>query len=170
MRPAFVSVALSLAAGAVIVLAYRAEPRAQSAPQDASRGILLEGTVVTMNGSGDVLRQGRILIRDGRIAAVWDGPIPPTGIDLDSVVRPALARDALIYPGLINLHGHPLNDALPLWQPPSAHVQSASGRSTGTEPYANRYQWSVDSPPEFRRLVPAARTVLTDPLGLNLAS
>ena len=168
MRPRVV--ALSLAIGAVIVLIYRAEPRAQSAPPEPSQGILLEGTVVTMNDAGDVLRQGRVLVRDGRIAAVWDGPIPPAGIDLGSVIRPALDPNALIYPGLINLHGHPLNDALPLWQPPSAHVQAAVGRSTGTEPYANRYQWSVDSPPEFRRLVPTARTVLTDPLGLNLAA
>ena len=53
---------------------------------------------------------------------------------------------------------------------PSSHVQAAVGRPTGTEPYANRYQWSVDSPPEFRRLVVSARTALTDPLGLNLAA
>ena len=170
MRRGFTTVALSLAVGTLIGLVYRAEPRAQSAPPEPSQGILLEGTVVTMNDAGDVLRQGRVLVRDGRIAAVWDGPIPPAGIDLDSVVRPALGADVLIYPGLINLHGHPLHDALPLWQSPSAHVQAAVGRSTGSEPYANRYQWSVDSPPEFRRLIPTARTVLTDPLGLNLAA
>lgn len=170
MRPGIATVSLSLTISALLVLTYRAVPHAQSAPAGPSHGILLEGTVVTMNDARDVLRQGRVLVRDGRIAAVWDGPIPPAGIDLDSVMRPALGPNALIYPGLINLHDHPLNDALPLWQAPSAHVQAAVGRSTGTEPYANRYQWSVDSPPEFSRLVPFARTVLTDPLGLNLAA
>ncbi len=147
-----------------------ATTRAQSASWDPSRGILLEGTVVTMNEARDVLPQGRVLVREGRIAAVWDGPIPPAGLDLDSVVRPELGPNALIYPGLINLHDHPLNNALPLWQTPSSHVQTALGRPAGVEPYANRYQWSIDSPPEFRRLVASARTVLTDPLALNLAA
>ena len=107
---------LSLAIGAVILLdAHRAmTPRAQSAPWEPSQAILLEGTVVTMNDARDVLRHGRVLVRDGRIAAVWDGPIPPAGIDLDAVVRPELDPNALIYPGLINLHDHPLNGALPL--------------------------------------------------------
>ena len=170
MRTRVATVSLSLIFGALIVLTDRAAPRAQSAPPDPSQGILLEGTVVTMNDAGDVLRQGRVLVRDGRIAALWDGPIPPAGINLDSVMHPALGPNALIYPGLINLHDHPLNDALPLWQTPSSHVQAAVGRATGTEPYANRYQWSVDSPPETRRLVASARTALTDPFGLNLAA
>ena len=34
----------------------------------------------------------------------------------------------------------------------------------------NRYQWSVDSPPEFFRIVASARTALKDPLGLDLAA
>src|SRR5262245_5317314 len=163
---------LSLAVGAVIVLGAHgaAPPRARSAPWDSSQGMLLEGMVVTMNDARDVLRHGHVLVRDGRVVAVWDGPIPPAGIDLYSVARPELGPNALIYPGLINLHGHPLNDAAPLWQAPSSHTQAAAGRPTGTEPYANRYQWSVDSPPEFLRIVSSARRVLTEPLALNLAA
>jgi cytosine/adenosine deaminase-related metal-dependent hydrolase len=143
---------------------------AQPQPWDSSRGILLEGTVVTMNDAREVLPNGRVLVRDGHIAALWDGPIPPAGVNLDSVARAVLRPNAVIYPGLINLHDHPLNSALPLWQTPSSHIQAAVGRPSGTEPYANRYQWSIDSPPEFRRLVQSARTVLTDPLALNLAA
>jgi 5-methylthioadenosine/S-adenosylhomocysteine deaminase len=147
-----------------------ASPRAQPVSWDPSRGMLLEGTVVTMNAARDVLPHGRVLVRGGRIAAVWDGPIPPEGVDLDGVARPPIGAHALIYPGLINLHDHPLNDALPLWEAPSSHVQAALGRPLGTEPYANRYQWSMDSPPELLRLVSAPRTVLTEPLALNLAA
>jgi hypothetical protein len=101
---------------------------------------LLEGVVAPMNEARDVLRHGHVLIRGGRVVAVWDGPIPPAGIDLNSVARPDLGPNALIYTGLINLHGHPLNEAPPLWQTPSSHAQAAAGRPTGTEPYANRYQ------------------------------
>src|SRR5215475_14911998 len=165
-----VAAAIGASSGRARIKQTPAPPRAQSASWDFSRGMLLEGVVVTMNEARDVLRRGHVLVRDGRIVAVWDGPIPPAGIDLDSAARPELGPNALIYPGLINLHGHPLNDALPLWQAPSSHAQAAAGRPTGTEPYANRYQWSVDSPPEFLRLVPSARTVLTDPLGLDLAA
>jgi hypothetical protein len=31
----------------------------------------------------------------GRIAAVWDGPFPPPGIDLDSVVHTELGANAV---------------------------------------------------------------------------
>src|SRR5215471_3122669 len=60
-------------------------PRAQPASWDFSQGMLLEGVVATMNDARDVLRHGHVLVRDGRIVAVWDGPIPPAGIDLSSV-------------------------------------------------------------------------------------
>jgi 5-methylthioadenosine/S-adenosylhomocysteine deaminase len=144
-------------------------PHAQSSSFDPSNGILLEGTVVTMNAAHDVLLHGHVLVRNGRIAAVWDGPTPPEGISLESVIRPDLGPDVLIYPGLINLHDHPLNSALPLWQAPASHVQATAGRPTGTEPYANRYQWSTTSPPELTRLVVSPRTALTEALALNLA-
>ncbi len=168
----FLSYSLSVTFGTAVAIGglSLAMTGAQSAPWDPSRAFVLDGTVVTMNEARDVLPQGHVLAEDGRIAAVWNGPIPPAGVDLESVVRAELGPNAVIYPGLINLHDHPLNAALPLWQPPSSHVQSAVGRPAGTEPYANRYQWSVDPPTEFRRLVASARTALTDPIALNLAA
>ena len=91
---------LSLAVGAVILLdaQHPMTRRAQFAAWEPSQVILLEGTVVTMNGARDVLPQGRVLVRDGRIVAVWDGPIPPTGTNLDSVVRPELGPKRLDLP------------------------------------------------------------------------
>ena len=164
LRPLVVATLTAVVGAVCAVLA--AEPEAW----DPSRGLLLEGTVVTMNDSREVLLNGRVLVRDGRIAAVWDGPIPPAGVDFGSAAHVVLGPNALIYPGLINLHDHPLNNAQPVWQTPSAHVQVAAGRPTGTEPYANRYQWSVNGPPEQARLVSSPRTVLTNPLALDLAA
>jgi len=117
----------------------RAAASDQTAPSTPSSGILLEGTVVTMNDHRDVLTHGHVLVRDGVIAAVWDGPDGPASVDLAGVTRVLLGPDALIYPGLINLHDHPFYGALPLWSPPSSHVQASLGRPAGTEPYANRY-------------------------------
>jgi len=124
---------------------------------------LLQGTVVTMNASRDVIPDGRVLIRDGRIVAVWSGARPPRGISTDGAERVDLGESANIYPGLINLHDHPFYGALPLWRTPSSHQQASIGRPAGTEPYANRYQWNqvgVTSPFEYRRLVDSPQLVL----------
>jgi cytosine/adenosine deaminase-related metal-dependent hydrolase len=160
----------SVSVALLILIAQLSSVAIAQEGDDTITSLLLEGTVVTMNDAHEVMPQGHVLVRDGRIAAVWNGPIPPNGVNLDDVPRADIGADALIYPGLINLHDHPLNSALPLWQAPSSHVQSSIGRPSGVEPYANRYQWSADPPPEFRRLVISPRTALTEPLALGLAA
>ena len=80
--------------------------------------ILFEGTVVTMNAAREVIHNGHVLVRDGRIAAVWRGANAARGVDLTGAVRAPLGQHAYIYPGLINLHDHPFYGVLPLWQPP----------------------------------------------------
>src|SRR5207249_10168311 len=98
----------------------------------------LEGAVVTMNAARDVIQNGHVLVRDGRIAAVWHGANAPADVDLTGVLRVPLGPRAHIYPGLINPHDHPFFDQLPMWQPPSSNQQPALGRPAGIEPYANR--------------------------------
>ena len=134
----------------------------------ASPGVLLEGTIVTMNAARDVIHNGRVLVRDGRIAAIWQGGKTPDDVDLDGVVRAPLGPHAYIYPGLINLHDHPFYDVLPLWQPPSSHRHPSAGRPLGTEPYANRYQWNSGAiAPEYARLVSNPSTMMTQASGLG---
>ncbi len=135
----------------------------------SSSGILLEGTVVTMNPAREVIPNGRVLVRDGRIIAVWRGAVPPPGVDVTGAVRPPLGPHAYIYPGLINLHDHPFFGVLPLWQPPRSHAQPALGRPLGTEPYGNRYQWNTRlvQPEEAARLISNPSSVLTDGAALD---
>jgi hypothetical protein len=59
---------------------------------ESSPAVLLEGTVVTMDGSRQVIRDGRVLVRNGRIAALWKGAHPPKGIDLIGAVRAPLGH------------------------------------------------------------------------------
>lgn len=153
---------LILAAGG----ANRPRVLAAAAPAPA---ILLEGTVVTMNADREIIHNGRVLVRDGRIAAVWQGAKPPKGVDLSGMIRAPLGPRAHIYPGLINLHDHPFYDMLPLWQPPSSHRQPAAGRPSGTEPYANRYQWNSPpgQPAEVVRLTTNPSGMLTQTTALN---
>jgi cytosine/adenosine deaminase-related metal-dependent hydrolase len=162
---------------AVVAYALALVPTAGSAtpaPWSASQGVLIEGaTVVTMDSRHDVLPFGSVLVRDGRIVAVWSGPQPPKGVVVGdaSVVR-AGPLD-LLFPGLINLHDHPSFDVLPTWLPPSSDAQPASGKA-GTAPYANRYQWGADgsptAPPEELRLIANPESVLTGSLGLGLSA
>jgi cytosine/adenosine deaminase-related metal-dependent hydrolase len=133
-------------------------------------GILLSGTVVTMDARGRVLKNGNVLVRNGTIVGVWNGPNPPAGLVLDNVAKPALGPGAMIFPGLIDLHDHPGYDVLHTWPAPSSHVQADLGRPIGTEPYAYRYQWNPmfqNDPPEQKRLVEFPNTVLTQLLNLD---
>jgi cytosine/adenosine deaminase-related metal-dependent hydrolase len=118
-----------------------------------------------------VIRDANVLARGQRIVAVWRGRRPPPGVRVGRAVVVA-PRAALIFPGLINLHDHPSWSVLPPWPPPSSDAQPAFGRPTGSEPYANRYQWDGaqgfnDAPPEERRLISAPHDVLTGGLGLT---
>jgi len=143
-------------------------PSAAQQAFDPSTGILLRGTVVTMDSTGTILRNGNVLVRDGRIIATWQGTKAPTGTLINNAVAVDLGPATLIFPGLINLHNHPTYDMLELWPAPSSHVQTALGRPLGTEPYANRYQWNQMPPPEFRRLIDSPQLLLNSPIGLNL--
>jgi 5-methylthioadenosine/S-adenosylhomocysteine deaminase len=153
---------VSLSAAVILTAGPTAALRAVAAAPTPA--ILLEGTIVTMNAARDVIQGGRVLVRDGRIAAMWRGATPPLNVDLTDVIRAPLGHHAYIYPGLINLHDHPFYDVLPLWQPPSSHRQAALGRPQGTEPYANRYQWNsagMAQPEEAVRLITNPSTILT---------
>ena len=148
---------------AALVLA----PVHASAQGHVPPGILLRGTVVTMDTAHTVVTDGNVLIRQGRIAAIWAGPRTPNRVDVQNVRTVSAGPDGLIFPGLINLHDHPDRGMLPLWLPPASHVQADDGRPLGTEPYANRSQWGKDSPDEFVRLVRGPYTDLSDQQGLR---
>jgi 5-methylthioadenosine/S-adenosylhomocysteine deaminase len=161
--------AMGVSAVLIVTMTVAGKSRAAAASPELA-GVLLEGTIVTMNASRDVIRAGRVLVRGGRIAAMWRGANPPEGVDLTGVVRAPLGQHAYIYPGLINLHDHAFFDVLPLWQTPSSHRQPALGRPQGIEPYANRYQWNSMlgyQPPEGARLISNPSTILTEQAALG---
>jgi 5-methylthioadenosine/S-adenosylhomocysteine deaminase len=158
---------LLLAAVALLVGASRATG-------DPAPGLLIEGaTVVTMDAAHTVIPHGSVLVRDGRIAAVWSGPQPRSGVSVANARVVEAGPNDLLFPGLINLHDHPLFDELDPWLPPASDALPDQGKA-GTDPYANRYQWgaagSPSSSPEERRLIANPEDVLDSPLGLGLAA
>ncbi len=157
---------------AFIVVFLCASANAQKA-FDPATGMVLRGTIVTMDSSGTILHDGSILVRNGSIVTIWQGRKAPTGVPIGNAIEVDLGPETLIFPGLINLHNHPTYDVLDLWPAPSSDVQSALGRPLGTEPYANRYQWNnvgSTSSPEYRRLVDTPQLLLNSSLGLGLLS
>ena len=140
-------------------------------PFNPARGLVLRGTIVTMNDQHTVIENGSVLVRNDRIVALWQGPNPPFGTPVGDAEIVDFGPTALIFPGMINLHDHPTFDMLRLWPAPSSDAQPTLGRPLGTEPYADRYQWNDMlgfSPPEFRRLVENPQLALVSSLGLNL--
>jgi 5-methylthioadenosine/S-adenosylhomocysteine deaminase len=164
---ALVLVVAALSSGAATSHAGRA-----SSSWDPAHGILISGaTVVTMDDARTVIPHGRVLVRDGRIAAVWQGPTPPDGVVVGEASVVETGPQDLVFPGLINLHNHPRENHLHAWPSPSSHALPAQGKA-GTDPYANRYQWgatgSPTAPPELSRLVTNPADVLAEDLGLGL--
>jgi 5-methylthioadenosine/S-adenosylhomocysteine deaminase len=158
-------------AGGTVVVAADAAVPAASAPWDLARGLLIDGaTVVTMDDHHSVIPHGRVLVRNGRIIAVWSGPRPPDGVTIgDPTIVEAGPQD-LLFPGLINLHSHPNDNFVDAWLPPSSHAIPEQGKA-GSDSYDNRHEWggsSPTSPPELRRLVANPRDVLGEDLGLGL--
>lgn len=107
----------------------------------------LEGRIVTMNASDEVLSRGTVYIDRGQIAAVVPAgaAAPP---DLDGV--PLFKTGGTIYPGLIELHNHLSYNVLRLWQVPKK--------------YTNRNQWG--GTPLYRKLISGPMTILGKTPGL----
>jgi cytosine/adenosine deaminase-related metal-dependent hydrolase len=93
--------------------------------------LVLTGRVVTFDEAQPQLDDGAVYIgADELIAAVQPRTAPPpSGFDGARTVR----TGGVIYPGLVDLHGHIAYNGLGLWSPP--------GR---TAPYTSRYQWPGD--------------------------
>ena len=154
MRPVSRTLALtvSVAVACVALQHPHAALAAGQPPWDPSRGILIAGaTVVTMDDNHRVILDGRVLVRNGQIVAVWSGSKPPKGVTLaDAHIIEAGPRD-LLFPGFINLHSHPHFNVVHAWPSPTSHAIPAQGKA-GTDPYANRYQWGGGGNPASARM------------------
>jgi cytosine/adenosine deaminase-related metal-dependent hydrolase len=164
---------MTVAAATGWVLLATAPAKAGLTKQAVEGGIVIHGTVVTMDGDRTILHNGGVFIRGERIVAAWQGShVPP---EAAGAVHVDLGPKTLIFPGLIDLHDHPTYDFLHLWPAPSSHRQPLLGRPLGTEAYADRYQWNLmmgRGPTEFRRLVDTPQRLVTTPppFGLGLGA
>ncbi len=101
----------------------------------------LEGKVVTMNKTFDILERGIVYIQDKNIIAVQkDTEPPPAGFETTKVI----STGGTIYPGLIELHNHLSYNILPLWDVPKT--------------YTNRSQWGGTD--LYRKLVSGPMNIL----------
>ena len=104
---------------------------------DSSRAFLLKGRVVTMDGENNIINDGNVMVRDGKITGVWaSNANPPAGVDFTDV--PIVETDGTIYPGLIDLHNHVHYNHIPLWD---FEVHLSDSQKSEEGGYTNRYQW-----------------------------
>ena len=155
--------AVLVAVGAcVLATGATADAARAAAPWDPARGLLIEGaTVVTMDDRHTVIPHGRVLVRNGRIVAVWRGPTAPAGVAVGEATVIEAGPQDLVFPGLINLHSHPVYNHLHAWPAPSSHAIPAQAKA-GTDPYANRYQWGGAGPPTAP---PSTDRLVSNPAG-----
>ena len=125
---------------------------------DSSRAFLLKGRVVTMDGENNVINDGNVMVRDGKITGVWaSNSNPPAGVNFADV--PIVETEGTIYPGLIDLHNHVHYNHIPLWDIPCLdeseceryednaidkdEIWGYAGTTQRSDEggYTNRYQW-----------------------------
>jgi 5-methylthioadenosine/S-adenosylhomocysteine deaminase len=93
--------------------------------------LVVTGRLVTFDPAQPVIDAGALYIgADEKFAAVQKAADPPPA-GFETAAR--LETGGNVYPGLIDLHGHMVYNALSLWSPPGVTV-----------PYKTRYQWPKD--------------------------
>ena len=122
--------------------------------------MLLKGRVVTMNNEADVINEGRVLVRNGKIEAVWGGDNIPQNVDLTDVQ--IVETNGTIYPGLIDSHNHMHYNHIPLWDfEVHTSVKSEEGG------YSNRNQWKNN--PNYKRDISWMKTFVQTASMWNMA-
>jgi len=134
---------LRASAAAFLIIALAGTANAQ---WTEAGGVLIRGTIVTMDDAGTVT-QGSILVKNGKIAQILpaNAPVPAGAIEIDT-------KGAAIFPGLINLHNHIAYNFLPLYPVPKA--------------YGNRDQWPKGA--AYETLVNNPKNLLTQPGHYNV--
>ncbi len=95
--------------------------------------LVVLGHLVTFDDARPEIPSGALYIdRDGAIVAVADAADPPPP-GFEQANRVDAGRDAVVYPGLIDLHNHIAYNCLPLWIAP--------GRDA---PWTSRAEWPKD--------------------------
>lgn len=96
--------------------------------------LVVRGHLVTFDPDRPEVPDGALYVdRDGLIVALGaSGDPPPDGFSAGSV-NVVDAGDAIVYPGLIDLHNHIAYNCLPLWIAPDR-----------SQPWTQRYEWPKD--------------------------
>ncbi len=162
---------LSLLAVLILCSVLLCTPSLRAHPLEPSRaplgdGVIIRGTVVTMNPAGDVIADGLVWVRAGVIVGVATSleglealrVARPDGVAISAEElrrTPQIETKGLIYPGLIDLHNHPEYAIYPLLP---------IRRS-----YKDRYEWRFYDD-DYAKRITHLNTLLTQPAYMGLAA
>lgn len=125
----------------VALLALALLPSTAHAQWKAENGVLIRGTIVTMDDTKTVV-EGALYVKDGVVADILpaNARCPDGAIEIDT-------HGGFVFPGLMNLHNHVAYNFLPLYPSPAK--------------YTNRDQWPKGK--SYEALVNNPKNLLTMP-------
>lgn len=120
--------------------------------EDTGPTFILRGRIVTMNNANEVIENGRLIVRRGKIAAVLD---KDQALPAAFSSTPIVETNGTIYPGLIDLHNHFVYNVLPLWAVPKEYQNRTQW------PRANTYGPTISLPIRaLAQYTPTARAIV----------
>ena len=114
---------------------------ARTTSEEEGPDFILKGRIVTMDESGTVIADGRVVVSKGKIVGVLKGnqSVPEEFADFNEV-----DTGATLYPGMLDLHNHFAYNAIPLWVVPKR--------------FKNRSQWPRS--PDYKPFISLPTTTL----------
>lgn len=113
-------------------------------------GLILHGTVVTMDDNFTVIEDGIVIVKASKIVYVGaNNTVPPEYADALKIYT-----NGYIFPALMNVHDHLSYNFMPLWNVPAK--------------FTNRYQWQ--SHPLYKVNITNPKNLLTGTTYLNMVT
>ncbi|MEM3524968.1 MAG: CARDB domain-containing protein [Thermoplasmata archaeon] len=117
---------------------------------DLAIGLILHGTVVTMDNSSTVIDDGIVIVNASKIVYVGaNNTVPP-----EYAGALEIYTNGYIFPALMNVHDHLSYNFMPLWTVPAK--------------FTNRYQWQ--NHPLYRVNITNPKNLLTGTTYLNMVT
>ncbi|MEM3445011.1 MAG: CARDB domain-containing protein [Thermoplasmata archaeon] len=135
---------VSLVSGAKI------SPEKSGIRGDIAIGLILHGTVVTMDSDLTVIDDGIVIVNGSKIVYVGENNTTPP--NYSNALE--LYTEGYIFPALMNIHDHLSYNFIPLWQVPAK--------------FSNRYQWQ--NHPFYKVNITNPKNLLTGSSYLNMVA
>jgi hypothetical protein len=131
-------------------IASAVHPNSPLPKGDPALGLILHGTVVTMDDSMSVIQDGIVIVNASKIVYVGENNTTPS----EYAGAFEIYTSGYIFPALMNVHDHLSYNFMPLWNVPGK--------------FLNRYQWQ--NHPWYKTNISNPKNLLTSTSYLNMVT